>query len=379
VRRFVFRVIQASMALLSRSNFRLRSTALALILVTTPLGGQNSADLHTPVCLIRADPHHKGTLIAGTATARLFRSRDGGRTWSPLSFPTQLRSTLHALFVDPTLPDVYWAAVSSETPALAGVYRSVDEGATWTPVPALAQKQVWALTPWQVDGHVIAAGTEKGIYLTRDGGRDWTRISLLGAQWPYPVVSLAFDPANSNILYAGTPHLAWKTEDGGAVWRPIHRGMPEDSDIFSLDVDARKPTRLFVGTCGGVYRSLDGGSTWSSLERALGGQIRTYVVTRAPQRPDAVYAGTSAGLMVSRDSGANWRRLSGLTARSLAFDPEDSRRIFVATDSGVLRIEDGPTPADRRAEASPAPCVDSGAACGPQILNRPIQPARVRQ
>jgi hypothetical protein len=55
--------------------------------------------------------------------------------------------------------------------------------------------------------------------------------------------------------------------------------------------------------------------------------------------------------MVSRDSGANWRRLSTLAARSLAFDPEDSRRIFVATDSGVLRIEDS----------------------GPRILNRSVK------
>ena len=360
---FFFGVIQGSMALLFPSHFRLPSAALALTLVTTPIGGQSSADLHTPVCLIRVDPYHTGTLIAGTASARLFRSRDGGQTWSALSFPTQLRSTLHALFVDPSIQDVYWAAVSSESPELAGVYRSADEGATWTRVPDLAQKQVWALTPWKVDGHVIAAGTETGIYLTRNGGRDWTRISLPGPQYPYPVVSLAFDPANPNILYAGTPHLAWKTEDGGTLWRPIHRGMPEDSDIFSLDIDVRKPTRLLVGTCGGVYRSFDGGNTWSSLERALGGQIRTYVVTRAPQRPDAVYAGTSAGLMVSRDGGANWRQLSNLVARSLAFDPDDSRRIFVATDSGVQRIEDGQAPAQRRAIAG-------------RVLNPPVQPAR---
>jgi len=364
------------MALLCRLKFRLRSTVLALIVVATPIGGQTDSDLRTPVCLIRADPHHKGTFIAGTATARLFRSRDGGHTWTPLPFPTQLRSTLHALFIDPSIQDVYWAAVSSETTQLAGVYRSVDEGVTWTPVPDLAQKQVWALTPWKVDGHVIAAGTEKGTYLTRNGGRDWTPISLPGAQWPYPVVSLEFDPVNSNILYAGTPHLAWKTEDGGAVWRPIHRGMPEDSDIFSLDVDVRRPTRLFVGTCGGVYRSIDGGSTWSSLERALGGQIRTYVVAQAPQRPGAVYAGTSAGLMVSRDTGTNWHRLSNLTARSLAFDPEDSRRIFVATDSGVLRIEDGQTPADRHAETRQGPCAYSGVACSPRIQIRSFQPAR---
>jgi photosystem II stability/assembly factor-like uncharacterized protein len=273
--------------------------------------------------------------------------------------------------IDPSIPDAYWAAVSSETPQLAGVYRSLDEGATWNPVPDLAQKQVWALAAWTVDAHVIAAGTEDGIYLTRDGGRDWKLISSPGPQWPYPVVSLAFDPANSNIIYAGTPHLAWKTENGGGIWKPIHRGMPEDSDVFSLDIDLRSPTRLFAGTCGGVYRSLDGGTTWLSLERALGGQIRTYVVTRAPGRPDSVYAGTSAGLMVTRNSGANWRRLSNLAARSLAFDPDDSSRIFVATDDGVLRIDDssGQNASERHTEAVPGACGSVSAACLPRIVN----------
>jgi photosystem II stability/assembly factor-like uncharacterized protein len=193
---------------------------------------------------------------------------------------------------------------------------------------------------WKVDSHVIAAGTEDGVYLTRDGGKDWTFLSLTGAAWPRPVVSLTFDPADAKTLYAGTPHLAWKTVDSGSTWHRIPRGMQEDSDIFSLDVDVRRRSHLFAAACSGIYRSLDGGITWSSLERALGGPIRTYVVTRAPDRPDAVYAGTSVGLIVSRDSGAHWYRLSANAVRSLAFDPDDPHNIFVATNEGVLRIED---------------------------------------
>jgi len=128
--------------------------------------------------------------------------------------------------------------------------------------------------------------------------------------------------------------------DGGATWRPINKGMQEDSDIFTFDVDVSRRTRMLVGACSGIYRSLDGGSTWMNLERTLGGQYRTYVITRAPGRPQVVYAGTSDGLMVSRDSGATWQRLSPTPARSVAFDITDSRRVFVATDQGVLRIDD---------------------------------------
>ena len=307
-----------------RSNSTLPAAMLALVLFMTPIRGQPGDGLHSPVSLIQADPHHKGTLLAGTATARLFRSRDGGDTWSPLTFPAESRSTLHAILIDPMRPNVYWVAVSSEILQFAGLFCSIDEGLTWQSVLALERKQVWTLASWNVDSHVIAAGAEDGVYLTRDGGKDWTLLSLSGTAWPHPVVSLTFDPADANTIYAGTPHLAWKTVDGGSTWHRIPRGMEEDSDIFHLNVDMRRRNHLFAAACSGIYRSLDGGSTWSSLERALGGQIRTYVITRSPDQPDVVYAGTSVGLIVSRDSGANWYRLSADATRSVAFDPDDS-------------------------------------------------------
>jgi photosystem II stability/assembly factor-like uncharacterized protein len=319
----------------------LRPAAFAFALATTFLSAQPDTGLHGPISLIQADPHHKGTLLAGTATARLFRSRNGGDTWSPLPFTAEQRSTLHALLIDPGRTDVYWVGVSSETPQYAGAFRSGDEGATWQPVPGLDGKQVWSMALWKVDAHVMAAGTEDGVYLTRNGGADWTLLSSPDAPGPHPVVSLAFDPADVKTLYAGTPHLAWKTVDGGGTWQPLLKGMQEDSDIFSLDVNVKRRSRLFAGACSGVYRSVDGGSTWTSMEHELGGQYRTYVVKWAPNRPEVVFAGTNLGLLVSRDSGANWHRLSDKRARSVAFDPTDPGRVFVATDEGVVRWEEG--------------------------------------
>lgn len=315
-----------------------------LVLITTPVWGEPDIALRAPIIVIQSDPHHRGTLLAGTATARLFRSRDQGDSWSRMPFPAESRSILHAIRIDPVRPNVYWVALSSEAPQFAGAFRSLDEGVTWERVRGLEQKQVWAFAFWKADTRVIAAGTEDGVYLTRDGGEDWKFLSVAGAARPSPVVSLAFDPADANILYAGTPHLVWKTVNGGSTWHPIPRGMQEDSDIFSLAVDARLRTRLFAGACSGIYRSSDGGRTWSSLERYMGGQVRTYVLAWAPSHPDTIYAGTSLGLIVSKDNGATWYRLSAEAARAVAFDPTDPRRIFVATDNGVLRIEDGGTP-----------------------------------
>jgi photosystem II stability/assembly factor-like uncharacterized protein len=248
---------------------------------------------------------------------------------------------LHAVLIDPIKPHTYLVALSSETPSYAGVFRSNDEGATWQPVSDLDRKQVWSLTAWAVDGRVMAAGTQEGIYITHDGGANWTHSAGQASAEPRPVVSLAFDPANSDILYAGTPHLAWKTIDGGKTWLPLHKGMEEDSDIFSIDIDALNPSRLLVGTCGGIYISHDGGRSWANLAGAAGTTSRTYVVARAPLRNRLVFAGTNTGLLQSTDAGATWRRLFRGPVRSIAFDPDKTGRMFVATDQGVLRSEDG--------------------------------------
>ena len=316
-------------------------TALVLAACAALLLGEGDVGFGTPVTVVQADPHHKGTLLAGTATAQLFRSRDGGDTWGPLPFPVALQSSLHAILIDPAKPDVYLVAVSSETPQHAGVFRTVDAGATWYQLQGLDQKQVWALAFWTGDARVIAAGAQDGVFLTRDGGENWTRLSSPRAAWPRPVVSLAFDPADSNTLYAGTPHLAWKTTDGGSTWRRLRRGMQEDSDVFSIEVDSNQSKRLFAGACSGIYRSLDGGDTWAILERAVGAPFRTYVVARAPRSANVVFAGTSRGLLQSPDGGTTWRTLSPRTARSIAFDPAIPRRMFVATERGILRSDDG--------------------------------------
>jgi photosystem II stability/assembly factor-like uncharacterized protein len=106
-------------------------------------------------------------------------------------------------------------------------------------------------------------------------------------------------------------------------------------------VDGARRKRLLAGACSGIYSSADGGATWFSLEDAVGGQHRTYALARPPRRPNVVFAATSGGLMHSTDGGGKWEKVSPEPARSIAFDPVDSRLVFVATDRGVLRSEDG--------------------------------------
>jgi len=298
-----------------------------------PFGGSAS--------VVQTDPHASKTVVAGTSNALLFRSVDNGETWSPLRFPLELRATLHALVIDPRVPGVYLAGVSAESGGHSGLLRSTDSGATWQEAPALRNEQVRAIAVFRGSSQVLLAGTEHGVFLSRDGAATWKRVSPADDRELQPVVSVAFDPNDSNTFYAGTPHLPWKTTDGGASWSSIHSGMIDDSDVFSVLVDRNRRQRVYASACSGIYRSLNGGGTWTRLNEAKGASFRTYTIVQDPQYENVLFAGTTNGMIRSRDGGTTWEKLAPYETRSISFDMRRLGRIFIATGgAGILRSED---------------------------------------
>ncbi len=294
------------------------------------------------VSVVQTDPHHPNTLVAATSNALLFRSRDGAQTWMELPFPAELRSTLHALVLDPANADRYFVGLADESPAYSGVFRTRNAGVTWEQLPGLRGKKIWSLAFFSGDSRILAAGAQDGIYLTQDSGESWARISPFAKAELHPVVSLAFDPGDSQVIYAGTPHLPWKTTDGGITWHSIRTGMLDDSDVFSIQVDASSPERLFASACSGIYRSIDGGSNWVRLNVPKSASDRTYFVAQDSKQNSMLFAGTTHGLVRSLDSGDTWSKVWSGQIRGIAFDIAHSNRVFLATDeSGILRSDDG--------------------------------------
>lgn len=279
-------------------------------------------------------------VLAVTSNAFLYESRNGGDGWTLIRFPAQHQSLAHALMPDPHRANAFVVGVSSPNSAMAGLYQTFDGGKTWR--HTLSGVAVFSAAFSAADPQRIAAGARDGVYLSTDGGATWKRNSPVENKELQPVMSLGFDPRDAKVLYAGTPHLPWKTSDGGANWASIHHGMIDDSDILALTVNPKQPEQLFIGACSGIYRSDNSAQRWTKLLGITGAGFRTYAVAVDTNQPGMVYSGTRDGLWRSPDLGKTWRKLTPNIVKRVAVSPVDSKIVLLATeDAGVLRSRDG--------------------------------------
>ena len=211
-------------------------------------------------------------------------------------------------------------------------------------------KSIRALAMAPSDHNTLVIAATQGVFRSRDAGATWERIS---PENPMAIenhsslknfVSVAIDPQNPDIIYAGTQHLPWKTTDGGAHWHNLKEGILDDSDVFSIIIDPRKPSRVYASACSGIYLSENGAELFHRVQGLPHSAIRTRVLKQDPQRPSIVYAGTTGGLWKTVDGGARWSLVSApdVIVNDVLIDPRNPQRVLLATDlRGVLVSNDG--------------------------------------
>lgn len=166
-------------------------------------------DFHT-MTVSRADPDR---LWGYWYTGQLYRSDDGGRTWTT---DVETPAGIRALAAPPDAGDTLYAATSD------ALWRTTDAAQTWQRMAAL---DAFAVAVDPADAEVVWAVTRGGLARSGDGGTTW---SPLAAQPPVASMGhIAIDPTDSNVLYVGTYTAALaKTTDGGATWTVIKEEEP---------------------------------------------------------------------------------------------------------------------------------------------------------
>jgi len=253
------------------------------------------------------------TVLAGVEDAALFRSVDGGSTWSELPGLREHGSgphwqpgaggmCLHTILPDPRDPARMLVAISA-----AGVFRTDDGGATWRPTNAgLVSEGIpdpdaevghcvhkLALHPDRPD--TVYMQKHWDVMRSDDGGEHWHDVGGdLPTDFGFVVDVHAHEPETVYVLpiTSDAEHFppegklrVYRSRTGGHEWEPLSRGLPQEHcyvDVLrdAMAVDGLDSCGVYFGTTGGqVYASADAGDTWTPIVRDLPAVLSVEVQT----------------------------------------------------------------------------------------------------
>jgi hypothetical protein len=241
-------------SLFSRTLGVCRSTALAcaVLVVTSAHPARAGTNLWTshgpdggPVLALAIDPRTPSTLDAGTQGAGVFKSTDGGVTWSAANSGLPANAIVQALAIDPSTPTTLYAGTGWND--VGGVFKSTDGGGTWSAADTGPSAAVYSLAIDPSTPRTLYAGTfGGGVFKSTDSGITWSAANtgLIAAS----VLVLAIDPGSSSTLYAGTDgDGVFKSTNSGGTWSAANTGLTVPV-ITSLAIDPSTPSTLYAGT-----------------------------------------------------------------------------------------------------------------------------------
>ncbi len=296
------------------------------------------------ITALAVDPMDHEIVYAGTKTARILRSADGGTSWEPSTAGLAPTGWILSIVVDPGGSGVVYSTQANLLTTEGSIRKSVDGGANWT--VARFERDVGTLAFGPGSPAALYVATGEGVLKSGDGGVSWTNLGLIQAR------AVAVDPTSGNRLYAAALSAAGESTvftsgDGGATWFPTSLSL-YPGIIRALRVHPTDGSRVFAGTSVGLFRSLDGGSTWTELTvgLGLGASVSGIEVDSSPVLFASLYAGTNGpGVFKSLDGGEIWSQASaGLPLEptwALARDPRAEDTLYAGFDpAGVFKSTD---------------------------------------
>jgi photosystem II stability/assembly factor-like uncharacterized protein len=345
------------------------STALAAALANLEWRNIGPANMVGRVTDIEGVPGDPNIVYVGAASGGVWKTLDGGLTWSPIFDGAGLPS-IGDIALEPGNPEVVYVGTGEANPRNSvsfgdGVYKSTDGGRTWTHLGLDDTRAISriAVNPRQPNlvyvgalGHVFGPNKERGVFLSADGGRTWEKVLYTDDR--HGVADLDIDPRNPNILFAALWRFErkpwtftsgdeegglWKSVDAGRTWKKVTQGLPKLVGRIGVRVSPSNPRVVYAMTEspeGTLYRSDDRGESFRCVSKDPEIVSRGFYYTHVqvdPSDENRVYA-VASRLAVSVDGGRTFGRISPTTHvdfHALWIDPLNPSRLWQGQDGGI--------------------------------------------
>ena len=316
------------------------------------------------------DAQHPSRYFVACAGGGVWKTTDNGTTFSPV-FDAYGSYSTSCIRIAPDNPNLLWLGTGENNAQRSvsygdGVYKSVDGGKSWKNMGLKESRQIGdiAIDPRDTEvvyvaaeGSVWGAGGDRGLYKTTDGGKTWNKI--LDISENSGCKNIAMDPVNPDILYVsssqrrrhvnirigGGPEVhIYKTEDAGAHWRKIDKGLPS-VDRGGIDIAVSPQDHNVVYAIveaaegkGGFYRSTDRGETWQRMsDHNTSGQYFCEIYCD-PVQFDKLYS-VDTYSQYTEDGGKTWKPIGNnqrhVDDHAFWIDPRDTKHFYIGGDGGV--------------------------------------------
>jgi photosystem II stability/assembly factor-like uncharacterized protein len=292
----------------------------------------------TAIDVVRAQPD---SIFAGAATGGVWRTENGGITWTPV-FDEQPMLGIGAVKIFQPDPRIVWAGAGEGNPRNSagvgnGIYKSTDFGESWQHLGLSDSERIHRIITHPTNPDIVWAGVmgpawsdgeQRGVFKTTDGGQSWRKVLYVNAGTG--VADLVIDPSNPDKLFAamwefrrwpwffnsGGPRSGlYVSEDAGETWRRLtaEDGLPEgELGRIGIAISQSNPaivTALVEAEKSALIRSRDGGRSWATLNDEPGIAPRPFYyadIRVHPTDPNTLYS-LHSNLQISRDEGKTWK------------------------------------------------------------------------
>ena len=302
----------------------------------------------------------------------VFKTTDGGKSWRKVLY-RDASTGISDLDIDPSNPNVLYAAfwhayrtpwaLNSGGPG-GGIFKSTDGGETWTELtgnPGLP-KGVLGKIGLTVSGAkssrvwALIEAEEGGVYRSDDGGATWARLNderkLRQRAWYYS--RIVADPKDSNVVYG--LNVQWfRSRDGGKTF-PQNIQVPH-GDNHDLWIASNDPDRMIEGNDGGANVSFNGGRSWTNQAYATAQMYHVTTTNHFPYQVCGAQQDNSTLCGPSRKEGgmtmADFKEAAGGESGYLASNPAKPDIIFGGSYGGLLTRKDMATDLERNVSPWP--------------------------